>query len=568
MNTREPDRLGAQKGTAAIEELGGITRLSSEAKSSTPGDGERRRAFLLLGIVIVIAALISALLAHALHSGSTTGIPTRVKPATHLIVIMVDGLGASDLQGQSMPNLNKLEATGTTFSNAWVGQVEATVPSSAATVGSGFNPAHHGVPGLLWRDENSGQLVRAAAPAQVQLGALDQVLESSGISSLAGDLKASLPAATVLSVGGEGCVGADAAGTWLADYILCPVRAKGGWQLSSVTGHSLPTAIARSLATSIRAASGRNLAPTVEGWRLGQEDEWITRHAVSAMRATTPRMTFISYPEIGALLRFVPQAERAQVLRQLLVGLDRDLGLLVKELKRERIFDQTIFVVTSTRALAPAIQRVPISDVDLPVLAAGGQELYVSSDMASFVGLQDPLQAHPTAQAMQSAGIPHVDAIFYKSGSGTSWGYRAQYFSPDVSNAFGSSVSFLLGTLASARSPDVVVVYAPGTMVGDAHVGRFRWTSGSLGLQWQDQHIPLIISGHGIGSGVKSTFPARLVDIAPTVETALGLPLIHSDGVTLADALSSPSSLVTQAQRRERAKLFPVIQALKARARR
>jgi arylsulfatase A-like enzyme len=62
------------------------------------------------------------------------------------------------------------------------------------------------------------------------------------------------------------------------------------------------------------------------------------------------------------------------------------------------------------------------------------------------------------------------------------------------------------------------------------------------------QHIPLIMAGPGIRSGVHSQFAAREIDLAPTMERLLGLPDIQRDGVVLADALAQPTGAEVQAQ--------------------
>ena len=56
-------------------------------------------------------------------------------------------------------------------------------------------------------------------------------------------------------------------------------------------------------------------------------------------------------------------------------------------------------------------------------------------------------------------------------------------------------------------------------------------------LQWPVQHVPLILAGHGVYAGRTSTYPARLVDIAPTLELSSGLPVAAHDGTVLHDAL-------------------------------
>lgn len=82
---------------------------------------------------------------------------------------------------------------------------------------------------------------------------------------------------------------------------------------------------------------------------------------------------------------------------------------------------------------------------------------------------------------------------------------------------------------------------------------------------WENQHIPLIVSGPGFRKGVTSHAPARLVDIAPTVLVAMGLKPEKMDGVALADALEAPSDDLSRAQDAATVELTPLRAALKAR---
>jgi arylsulfatase A-like enzyme len=84
------------------------------------------------------------------------------------------------------------------------------------------------------------------------------------------------------------------------------------------------------------------------------------------------------------------------------------------------------------------------------------------------------------------------------------------------------------------------------TVVPRNVAGTWKGTHG--GATWLVQHVPLIMSGPGIRSGVYSAFPARAIDIAPTMEQLLGLPPIKRDGVALADALASPPKAEVAAQ--------------------
>jgi hypothetical protein len=158
-----------------------------------------------------------------------------------------------------------------------------------------------------------------------------------------------------------------------------------------------------------------------------------------------------------------------------------------------------------------------------------------------------------------------VDAIYYKTRGSNGWTYRAQYVNPELSRTFSSAVDYLLSTLVSSMSPDVIVFYAPGVVIGDQHLGRFDQTGIGSGMHWQNQHIPLIIAGHGVSAGSSSTYPARLVDIAPSLERLMKLRSTSGDGVVLADALDQPPERAVHRQREVARQLAPVVRALQNR---
>jgi hypothetical protein len=81
------------------------------------------------------------------------------------------------------------------------------------------------------------------------------------------------------------------------------------------------------------------------------------------------------------------------------------------------------------------------------------------------------------------------------------------------------------------------------------------------------QHIPLIISGPGIRRGLHSAFPARPIDLAPTMEYLLGLPATPRPGLLLADALVSPPHGAVSALRSRGNVLGPMVSGLQAQSR-
>jgi arylsulfatase A-like enzyme len=92
-------------------------------------------------------------------------------------------------------------------------------------------------------------------------------------------------------------------------------------------------------------------------------------------------------------------------------------------------------------------------------------------------------------------------------------------------------------TTAGIHGPDLWVLYRENYTV-DSNNTSGKWKGTHGGATWKVQHIPLVIAGPGIRQGVHSQFPARSIDLAPTIERLLGLPYVKRDGVVLADALS------------------------------
>jgi arylsulfatase A-like enzyme len=301
----------------------------------------------------------------------------------------------------------------------------------------------------------------------------------------------------------------------------------------------------------------------MQGWRPAEQDHWIAQEAVNAMKATRPTVTFVNFPEIGILRRSVPAARAAGVEKTILRGLDADIGSLLRESRREGTYKSTTVVVTSGRAFEPIRTRMSYSHLSNAVIAAGGQKTYLAGDGSALLGLRDPLQAQPVAQALQAENAGSIDAVYFKSQSGNNWSYSAQFIAPQVNADFARAGSSLLSTAASAAAPDVVVAYRPyAGLVPPRQPGGL---TGALGLQWPVQHVPLIIAGHGVYAGRTSTYPARLVDIAPTLEAELGLPVGSHDGIVLHDALFGATA-GTDTQVAARKKLSPLSAALQQRA--
>lgn len=522
-------RPSLSRRSAAYEDLGTVLRHRGRARRGPSAAA----AWLLPALIALIAIGVAAFLVAYFHHRSDLSSAAPPTPARRAVLFVLSGVPASALQQVKLPSIDALRARGVSYRRAWVGQMEDSPVVSAATIGTGAFPAHDGVVGTQWRDPNSGALVRPAQFARVQQGELDQIMETAAPPSLAATLAEQ---GKTLSVGGEGCAAADAAGTWMAAYVLCPTRSHRAWIPAAVTGHAPPASVLRARGLRVRAAFGPALAPTVEGWRASAEDSWIARYTVRAMRATRPKLTIVTFPEYEALGRYTA-AKRAGLLRFVLRGIDRDIGTIVHEEQREGLDSRTVYVVTSDGGMAEFARRIALPAVNRAVLSAGGQPVYFQAGAALMIGLRDLLQAQPVAQAVQSASLHGVTAIYYKTGSHGSYRYAPQYLHATLPSSYPPAAAYLLDTMASPSSPDVVVTFSSGAGIEGVRAGKHRNTGSSLGMQWAEQHIPLIIAGHGILQGRVSTSPARLVDIAPTVAALLGMHLQGSDGVVLEDAV-------------------------------
>ncbi|GAC1444622.1 MAG: hypothetical protein NVSMB52_04110 [Chloroflexota bacterium] len=369
----------------------------------------------------------------------------------------------------------------------------------------------------------------------------------------------------MMAVGGPGCNTVLSVAGTAADYLLCPVHDGLRWVPGNIPGHGLTASFTKPQQLYVPIARGPQIGPAVEGWRIGQQDDWITQYAVSAMASIHPNVTTVILPEVKQVVPYVPSEQRREVLRHLLRGIDSDIGQIVSEIRREGSYSRTIFAVTSGEALSSFVDTVPRASLEEAIVAAGGQKVYISTgDLAAF-GLREPLQAQPVAQALQAEKLSGVDAIYYKAPHGNNWTYQFQYLNPLVPPDFGAASDYLLWTMASPTSPDVVVAYKPRTATGRNGPGNLPQTAASGGFQWNSQHIPLILAGAGVASNVVSSYPARLVDLNVTLEDLLGYRTAHTDGNVLADAMLSPPAGSLPSQVRARAWLLPLVNALRER---
>lgn len=515
----------------------------------------RRSALVFWALVLTVPL--------SLPSGAAGGTEARGTPlARYAVVIVLDGTRPGYFDLRSMPHLGSLMKLGVSYRQAFAGQMLANTPPSHATIGTGVFPRGHGIMGFWWEDSRTGNLTRPTDTGAVESGALEAVLKRYHAPSLAGSVKAAFPGARVVSTSGHKCYAADAMGTASADYILCSLIYHDRWVSQAVGSHRPPSGAINNPAFDVPIPDPRSgFAPAVEQWKLGQENDWTVRYSLWAFhRVHYPRLLMINLPETDVTGHFA--TDWSTVEGKLMQHFDRELGSIVTAYKKAGIFRQTVFVITADHGMTRVRARLPFSVYSQAAQLAGATKVYLEADTAGAMGIRESEKAKQVATDVALLGGPSVEATYYKVYSDGQWQYRLAAARSSVSSALQRVYLSLADTSACVDGADVVAIYPPHVTTGDHPVGAYHWVGGHLGPQWDEQHIPLVIAGAGVRHGMTSAYPARLVDIAPTLEYLLGSRRERTDGAVLADALPHPSPALSDAQKRRAASLVPEVRLL------
>jgi Type I phosphodiesterase / nucleotide pyrophosphatase len=508
----------------------------------------------------VVLCILTFLFVSLSARGAAAG-PSRPGP-TYLVILVLDGGRPDYFNLAPMPNLRWLQRQGITYSNAFVGQQIANTPPSHATIGTGLFPRRHGVMGFVWTDPRTHLAIRPADTPEVQAGQLESVMAANHVPSIASAVKQQDPHARIVAVSGHKCYAADAMGTAAADYILCALIYHDRWVAQAVGHHQPPPGAVNNSHWDVPIPSPHSgFAPAVEQWQLTTENDWAVRYGLWAFeRVHYPRVLMINLPETDVMGHFAGAA--TDTPRRLMRAFDADLGRILNAYRHAGILGRTTFVVTADHGMSVAQSRLPFSVLDRAIQLAGATKVYIEADTAAVIGIRELGKARAVARAAALLGGPAIDATYYKTLVRGEWFYQPAYLRPDLPLELRRAFLMLANTAAAATGPDVVVDYVPHVTTGDRPTNGYHWLAGHLGPQWDDQHIPLIIAGPQVRHDTFSSYPARLVDIAPTVERLLGLQSGSVDGIVLADAMQHPSRHLTQQQESERKLLDPLLQAI------
>ncbi|HZU13790.1 MAG TPA: alkaline phosphatase family protein [Chloroflexota bacterium] len=469
----------------------------------------------------------------ALAGGEPVQAAEPIRPE-YLVVITLDACRPDYLQLADMPVLNSLIKSGTSYDRAWVGQLESETPTGHVSLSTGATPRHTGVIGFEWRNPRTGKEALDGWPKWVRAGDLERDLKASNANSIPRAVKAAEPHAKIVTVSSEKVHAADGMGGPWADYILFHERVGSGRNTllpRGMPGHTPHPDF-------FRPASLHSHLPLTS---FGQWDALSDTMALHALTQFRPKVLMVNLPGIDVYGHAAGGPVNEFVMRQVVEGADRSLGRIMDAYRRAGIVEKTLVVVVGDHGMVSNTHTVAKETVQRAVTAAGGRYFFHTGGTAADIYLHNPW--HARAVAEQVARIPHVAGAYYLARHGNTREYvrvPGATMDPEIERSY----HYLLSTYLGPTSPDVVGVYRENT-IGEAY-DVARGDHG--GLNWGAQHVPLVLSGPGIASGVVSHFPARLIDVAPTVLRRLGIKPSRMDGVVLADALTDATAAEVAAQ--------------------
>jgi hypothetical protein len=470
----------------------------------------------ILAIVLVLIAVSFS----AVAGGQT--------PARSLAIIFLDACRADYLNLTSLPNIENLKTQGTSYSRAWTGQMINNTPPAHATLGTGVFPRRHGVVDFTWRDPLTNLIVNPTSLDAVINGELGQVIYDANVPTVFNLFKKKYPLAKALTISSNKFYAAAAMGNYSADWIIFADWLTGKYRPFAVLNH--------------RASSWYMDHPQLNSSSLGgilRENDWVIQAASLFIRKAKPKIVMINLPESDDKGHLTGGIIASGVMTQVMANIDLSVGKIIQAYKDAGIFDQTIFVVTADHGMIPNCHQIDLKslrellmDSKVGLVKAGPSIWIENTDKAGEV-------ATKIAQR-----FPKLTGVYYKTRD-ISGGYK--YLPAKDAGSLENTYQYLLSTVAGPNGPDINL-FAPENTVFEEKM--FLYSHGShTETTWLTQHIPMIVAGPGVKKGLSSSFPARLVDVAPTVLTLTGVTPDGMDGVVLADCLESPTEEQINAQK-------------------
>jgi predicted AlkP superfamily pyrophosphatase or phosphodiesterase len=499
----------------------------------------------LIVLLVPISMISSSLLVAAKTPQATP------PPVTYLVLIVLDGAPPQYLSVPSIPHVSALMQSGMQYTNAFAGILESETPSAHVAIGTGSEPRNDGVLAFWWGTHQKMQ-INLFDPNKIRAGAMETVIRNSGATTIAGLVHRANMNAQVVALSGNKYYAADAIGGPNANTIMYFARtAAGGLAPTYIPAHPP--------AAGVLTTPGLTTKTTRLG--LGTIDHLAMSLAIDTFTHTRQQVTLINLPEFDWPLGHVDGATRdPRDVTILMQAFDRDLGALEDAYRKAGVLDRTVFVVMSDHGMMPLWHRVSKTDFTGAIAKAGGQLVSQAYTTGAYFWLKNDAVSQKAATNIVNLHNPYIQSVYARTKTAHGYSY-VRTSSGKLLRAAGAEAAnqYLLNSFNGPNGPDIVVAFAEGA--GCEPGGQASWKADHGGTSWQSQRVPLVISGPGVRHGV-SSYPARLIDVAPTVLQLMGVPVMGMHGIPLADAVTRASAQQVQTQRAEAGILQPIVTAL------
>ncbi len=525
----------------------------------------------------------------SVHAGQTQ--------AKYLVVIVIDGCRPDYLDIVPTPNIDSLISEGTYYTNAWVGQMNNDTPAGHTAISTGQFGKNNGVISFGWRDkrfmppgigmgsslsravlklvEATGwtgfglwfqnkmmqKLIGQNSPCGWQniiSGVFTGLIEETGATSIGAEYKKAHPSAVVAAISCDKWFAAAALAADSADYtVFADAEGIPPFTYSPVT--AIKPAGMLSAPPPDYIMNDASFIRDIDA--LYDTDTWTADVALSLIEKAQPEILLINLPATDDAGHKWGGINTPEKIGDVIANADRQIGRIIDAYRQTNKYDETLFVILADHGMTPAIETISQATLD---------RLYVQSGnfgtCTTHIYLLEQDESHNVAEQIIRAKIPGIHGAYYKvvTNDGT-YSYEPVSTSQSIMQGdLDKAYRYLLSTWASEKSPDIELITAENWHIDFKTIRGKTFVGNHDSATWLQQHVPLLIAGPGVKKGTVSNSPARLVDIAPTVLTLLGITPENMDGIILADALQTPRAEHTQKQNELNAELLPLIKALKA----
>lgn len=503
----------------------------------------------------LVSLLLGALVLGAVPSVTHAAPPPPPSTAKYLCLIVLDAGKPEYISNHlnEMPTMRQFLKNARWYNRAWVGDLMSITPPGHAVIGTGSFPRDDG--GIVnwdWGIHSTGKISPTFQDkANYQNGYAFRVMKDSGTPTLSGMIRKKYPTGLVIAGSGAHFHAAGPMGGPEASWIFSYDRFGKNWAPYTLGPNKpVPARLLNdpSLRLPLASSNGSTVPLTYDPLPLGQQDSLVVNFAIKSLQLYKPRAVMINLPEVDTIGHWSHQWKRDEGI--LYRSFDKDFARLIAAYKKARIYKKTLFVITADHGMIQSKNRVLDREaVVAQVKSMVGQKGTILTNGGGAAGptmtsiwLKDPAQNERVATALYKKHYDNVSAIAYMTNTGGHYAYKlagCESCSPDLVKTYNA----LLATEAGPTGEDIAILLRENAR----NSGMPNMPGRHGGADWGSQHITLVLSGPGIRAGT-SEHPARLADIAPTIERGMGITPDARDGIVLADAFTAPiaSDVATQ----------------------